>query len=72
MKILRIVHGLANNICDISVPDDFMLEGWVKSIKADQYVFAPPFVIFHQWIQHVVLLSAEEAAALQTQGMARN
>jgi hypothetical protein len=76
MNILRIVHGLANNIVDISVPPEFNLNIWRMQIIENGGVYASmegglPLWINLQWIQHAILLTPEQASELATQGMTK-
>lgn len=72
MKMLRIVHGLSNNVLDAQAPPDFNLSVWWKQVVADGYYNDGRFIINLQWIQHVALMTAEEFSAMQVQGMAKN
>lgn len=65
MKILRVVHGLANNLLDLEVPDEFNLVQWRNSVIAEHGVISlngMPMWIPLQWVQHVVVMSAEAAS----------
>ena len=72
MKTLRVVHGLTNNIVDLSVGDDFNMESWSKAIRADGGMLArmddKPIWVNLRWIQHAVAMSPEEATLLYTGG----
>lgn len=62
MKILRIVHGLANNFVDCEVPDEFSILGWYRDVQHNGYCIdgAGKFIINTQWVQHAVLLTKDE------------
>lgn len=65
MKILRVVHGLSNNLLDLEVPDEFNLVQWRNSVIAEHGVISlngMPTWIPLQWVQHVVVMSAETAS----------
>ena len=71
MKILRIVHGLTNNIMDVQVADNFNLGLWAKEVKADEGVCVGDFFVNRQWIQHACILSSEVASQVYTEGMVK-
>jgi hypothetical protein len=73
MKILRVVHGLANNICDIEIPEDFNMAQWTNNVRAVNGIHAAanglPLWINLQWVQHVVVMTVEAASDFHRQGM---
>lgn len=72
MKILRIVHGLANNVADLEVPDDFNINLWRLQVVEASGAFAAsgpmPIWINLPWIQHAVVMTHEQASAAYRQG----
>ena len=71
MKVLRIVHGLNNNIMDLQVSDDFRLGMWALETNTMGYVCVGDFYVNKQWIQHAVVLTGEQAAEIHSQGMTK-
>ena len=72
MKVLRIVHGLANNVMDVQVADNFNLGLWALEVKATDHVCVGDFYVNRQWLQHAALLTGEQASELHSQGMTKN
>ena len=72
MKILRIVHGLANNIADLEISDDFNLNLWRLQVIEASGAFAAngplPMWINLFWIQHAVVMTHEQASEILRQG----
>ena len=71
MKVLRIVHGMANNIMDVQVPDAFNLGMWALETNTMGYVCIGDFYVNRQWIQHAAVLTEERASELHAQGMTK-
>ena len=71
MKVLRIIHGLANNVMDVQVADNFNLGLWAKEMRADEGVVIGDYFINRQWVQHAALISEENASKLHSQGMTK-
>ena len=72
MKILRVVHGIANNVLDVTVPETFNLAIFIKEVKADACICVGDTWINYQWIQHMQVMTAEDASKALVQGMSKN
>jgi hypothetical protein len=64
MNTLRVVHGLANNVMDFAVAEDFNLAMQVKCWQADGHINTGKFFVNWQWVQHAAVLTPEELANL--------
>ncbi len=75
MKILRIIHGLANNVCDVEIPDEFNIIQWRNNVQHDGGIHAAanglPIWIPLQWVQHAVVMTPEAASDFIRQGMTK-
>ncbi len=71
MKILRIVHGLTNNVMDVQVEDTFNLGIWALELARMDYVCVANLFVNRQWIQHAVVLTPEQASEIHSQGMTK-
>lgn len=66
--ILRITYGLANNYADMAVPDTFNMLAWKAQVIGDGGVTMPNLWIPLRWVQHVMLMTPEQATETIVQG----
>ena len=64
-RVLRIIHGLTNNIMDFEVPPEFDLGTQIKVWQSDGFINTGKYFVAWQWVQHAALLTQDEIARLQ-------